>query len=368
MGRHPYGQRTGRTTPWGRIANHSAAQALTLIRGAGEEEKTLRDYLVDEWLPALEVDVEPSTLRGCQDHVHTYIVPYLGDLTPAQLTHERLRGFHHKLLRTSKRRGSGMLSKSTVQRIHATLCWPLESLVETGRLPVNPAWGAGPRLTKTEVYQPTIWSPEDLWTFLTYVADDELYVLWNVLALTGIRRGEALGLQWGDITDKAARLRIRRTWCVVGGKRYVSAPKGAQARQVDLLPSTKSALRAHRVEQTRCYRALGLPRPRSSDFIFTMDAAEPINPSRVSARFSRLLRDSGVPRIRLHDLRHTHATHLLEAGAHVKAVQERLGHNDVRTTLTIYTYAAATIQAEAVKTLRKFYKDAARSSPGDDGR
>lgn len=359
VGRHTYANRAGRLGPTSKFADQSSNNVLTLLKGGSQDDTSLRDYLLKEWLPALRVDVEPSTFKGCEEPSSS---PISATCLSRALNHEMLRGLHQQLLRTPLRRGTGLLSKATVVRIHATLCWALENAVESGRIVFNPAWGTGPRMTKSEKYEPRIWSPVELSRFLDYVADDDLFALWNLLALTGTRRGEALGLQFGDLAAKYTHLRVKRAWCSAGSEHYVSAPKGTHARQIDLLPSTRAALRRHRAAQIRFRRRNKLPPVRSSDFIFIRETGDPLRPSAVTRRFRRLVRDAGLPDIRLHDLRHTHASHLLEAGANLKAVQERLGHSDPDTTLKIYMHLLPTIQAEAIKTLTRFYSAAMRSN------
>jgi integrase len=316
----------------------------------------LGKYLTEEWLPAVEPEIEPATFVNLQGHVISYINPRIGHLRVCDIDRETVKAFYRELLTTPKVRGTGFLSKSTVISVHSTLCWGLQTLVETRRLPANPAWGARPRVKKSERYEPAVWTPSELLKFLEETKDDDLGALWNFVALTGVRRGEAMGLQWGDFDRDLKQVAIRRAITKVGAKRYITRPKSAQARRIDLLPDTTAALKRYKRQRNRERRRLELRSLQPGDFAFTKVDGTAFDPGRITLMFLQLSEGAGLRRIRLHDLRHTHATHLLEAGANLKAVQERLGHNDPTFTIDTYIHLLPTIQAEALKSLQSFYR------------
>lgn len=137
-----------------------------------------------------------------------------------------------------------------------------------------------------------------------------------------------------------AQLSVRRTLVPVGGRVVFSQPKTARGRRVLALDDvTVAALRALRKQSRRDGEML----------VFADGAGLHVNPSDVSRRFRQLVAQSGLPRIRLHDLRHTHATLALEAGIHPKIVSERLGHATVSLTLDVYSHAVGHMQAEAAQ-------------------
>jgi integrase len=320
------------------------------------EDTTLGDYLTKEWLPTIRSEVEPTTYAYLETTTRLYIKPRLGDIPVSAIHRDMLRSLYQELLRTPSRRGT-FLSKQTVIQVHATLSWAFQTLVESRRLPSNPAWGVRPRVAKSERRRPVIWSPSQLLQFLETVKDDDLYPLWNALALTGMRRGEALGLQWGDFSDDFKFVAIRRAWCQNGSSAYMTAPKGSSARRINLLPQTATALKRHRRKQQRARTKSGLKALKPQDHVFTRTDDGLLFPGWVTKRFIKLTQDADLLRIRLHDLRHTHASHLLEAGANYKAVQERLGHADPVFTIDTYVHLMPTIQAEGVKILAKFYRE-----------
>lgn len=321
-------------------------------------EPLLGEYLYAEWLPEIRLQVEPTTYSGLDYQVRAFIIPHLGSLPVSVISGETVRAFHKDLLRTPVRRGNGTLSKSTVIRIHATLSWALQRLVEAGRLSFNPAWSVKPRLTKSERYEPRTWSPGELLDFLKFVVNDDLQALWILLALTGIRRGEALALRWGDFSNEHRRVSVRRSLAKVDGAMYLTGTKGSRGRNIELTKETTDAIkRRKRRNEKRTQKASPM---KNGPFVFSTIGGEPLDPSWVSKRFQKLVEEGGFSKIRLHDLRHTHATHLFQAGANVKAVQERLGHTDMVVTLETYVHVIPTIQAEAVKALRVLYRQTSK--------
>lgn len=356
MGRHQV------TTTSERVAQRRRGSTRYIVGVPTAVENTLlSDYLTKEWLPAIRSEVEPNTYTYLESAVRLYINPALGDLPVSGIDRDMLRSYYRELLRTPLQRRSGFLSKQSVVKIHATLSWAFQTLLESRRIPSNPAWGVRPRVAKSERYRPTIWSPPQLLEFLEAVKDDQLFALWNTLALTGMRRGEALGLQWGDFSQDLKFVAVRRAWCQNGTSTYMTTPKSSSARRINLLPQTATALRRHRRRQQRLRTSAGLKALRPQDQVFTRKDGQLLNPASITKRFQKLTKDGEFVQIRLHDLRHTHASHLLEAGANYKAVQERLGHADPVFTIDTYVHLMPTIQAEGIKSLAKFYRELRRT-------
>jgi integrase len=188
------------------------------------------------------------------------------------------------------------------------------------------------------------WSAKELRSFLEFSKHDELHALWFLLATTGLRRGEALGLRWSDVDLRGANVAVRQTIVEVGGRILVSTPKTARGRRVVALDAASVAvLKQH-----------GRGLSKDDVLVFGRPDGSPLRPSVVTRRFRGLVADSGLPRIRLHDLRHTHATLALEAGVHPKVVSERLGHATIAFTLDVYSHALHHMQREAAEKLGQF--------------
>jgi integrase len=193
------------------------------------------------------------------------------------------------------------------------------------------------------------WTAEEVRAFLDYVrqADERLYALWVLAATTGMRRGELLGLRWADLDLDAARVAIRRTVISVGYEVCESEPKTKKGRRtIDIDPTTVAALRAHRARQAEERLAWG-PAYEDSGRLFARENGSVLHPERVSQLFKKHVRNAGLPAIRFHDVRHTHATLGLAAGVPPKVMSERLGHSTVAFTLDLYTHAVPALQQQA---------------------
>ena len=164
-----------------------------------------------------------------------------------------------------------------------------------------------------------------------------------MLAATGMRRGEALGARW----------QVRRTLLPLAGRAVEGTPKSARGlRSVALDPVTVRALKQWRVSQLEERMAWGVAWTDSGRVFIREDGTD-LHPSRVSETFDRFVKRSGLPRVRLHDLRHGHATLAVAAGVHPKVVQERLGHSSVAFTLDRYSHVVPAMQEDAAATVAR---------------
>jgi integrase len=301
---------------------------------------SLGRFLTGQWLPAIERTVRATTFVNYQGHVQNHLVPRLGIVALNELSGTLINRVYSELLsgaQADKRRG---LSPTTVRRIHATLHRALRDAVRWGLLSDNPADRCDPPRTRADdVVEMRTWDVTQLREFLEMVRDDELFPVWHVLAMTGMRRGECLGIRRCDIDLDEGRIAVRQCLVAVGSEMRLSQPKTARARRVIALDrSTIDVLATHGASRDQ---------GDGNGLVFTSGEGSFLHPNRVSKRFARLVAVSGLPRIRLHDLRHTHATIALRAGVHPKIVSERLGHATVSLTLDVYSHAVPHMQKEA---------------------
>lgn len=226
----------------------------------------------------------------------------------------------------------------------------LSDAVRSGRLAENVAVRANkPRLRRARRKELRTWNAEELRTFLESTRGDRLYPAFLLAASTGLRRGEVLGLRWRDLDLDNATASVVQTVISVDYKVQKSDPKTAgSGRLVNLDNSTVSALRRHRSHQATERLARGSVYA-DQDLVFAMDDGSPLHPESFSQAFERRSASAGLPRIRLHDLRHTHATLALAAGISPKVVSERLGHASVAFTLSVYQHVLPGMQAEAAE-------------------
>lgn len=296
----------------------------------------LGPYLSDVWLPAIRTRVRPSTLSSYRSHIENQLEPRLGQLTLDRLGPERLNAFYADLLEDGRADGTGGLSPATVRRVHAALHRALADAVRWGYLADNPADRCDPPRIRIGDNEIRTWTGEEVAAFLRSIAGHDLYPLFLLLVTTGLRRGEALGLRWSDIDLERSELAVRRTVLSVSGKIISGTPKTAKGRRT-------VALDDHSVTVLKAMRSTD---PRPDGLAFGHNGA-PLDPVAVSKTFARLVKRSGLPSIRLHDLRHTHATLALRAGVHPKIVSERLGHATISLTLDVYSHAIPHMQVGA---------------------
>jgi integrase len=234
----------------------------------------------------------------------------------------------------------------TVRGIHVVLRKALADAERLGLVVRNAAAAANPPVPPK--YEHTTWTAEQLARFLDAIESERLAAAFVLLATTGMRRGEALGLRWGDVDLEAGRLSIVQTITTVREQMVISPPKTARSRRsVSLDRMTVAALRDHRRRQNEERLRAGEAWSGVGDLVFTNEVGAPVHPSSLSRLFESSVRRSGLPRIRLHDLRHTYATVALAAGVHPKIVSERLGHATIAVTLDLYSHVTPAIDAEA---------------------
>lgn len=313
------------------------------------ERITLGDYLVERWLPLRKSQVGPSTWNAYRQTVQSHVVPRIGRIPLQRLTPEDLERFYADLLTDGRRNGrGGGLSPKTVRNIHGMLHKALADACRKGTVPRNVAALADPPRVRRRSAM-TVWDVGQLRQFLAEIEDHPLGVAFHLAAHTGMRRGEVLGLQWRDVDLDAARLSVHQAVTNVAYEKRLGDVKTETGRRtVDLDERTVEVLRGWRETQQAEHKLTGR-RWTPDAFVFARPDGEPIHPDYVSQCFDRHLAKSSLPRIRLHDLRHTHATILLKAGVPVKVVSERLGHSSPAFTMTVYQHVLPGMQAEAAR-------------------
>ena len=320
------------------------------------------------WLVQAEPHLRPSTLHGYRDHIDRYLIPSLGRITLADLTGKRLQACFSLLARQRTTKGT-LIAASTVDRVRAALRSALNAAVREGLIAGNPL--AQVRLDKPMRPHPVIWTDErvEAWrrdgirppvavwtlrqlvTFLIGVENDRLAALWWLIALRGLRRGEAAALDRDDLDSEARELTVTRQLVALPGELYCGPPKSrASVRTIALDEdgtrrlvdqAVKQAIELLRHQFTgRRYpdsRARTGPGWRRGRPMFTYADGRPIRPEYLTHRFNTLVKELDLPPIRLHDLRHGAATLALASHTDLKVIQQMLGHSSIVTTADTYT-------------------------------
>jgi len=309
---------------------------------------TLGDYLNERWLPTRRAQIRPSTFSAYKNSIGIHVVPHIGSIQLRQLQPEDLDLFYAQLLLDGKRNGAGGgLAPKTVRNIHAMLRKALHDAERKGTVQRNVADLADPPKIKVGGSKAmTVWSADELRGFLAAIEDSDWYVPIYLAANTGMRRGEVLGVPWRNLDLDTGRLIVDQQVLSVEYQLEVADVKTSHSRRtVDLDPRTVAVLRAWRREQLERLMSTGVR--NDGDFVFTHPEGGPIHPDFFSQSWDRLMRDHDVRRIRLHDLRHTHASILLKENVPPKVVSERLGHSSPAFTMTVYQHVLPGMQADA---------------------
>jgi integrase len=329
-----------------------ALDALAKVTGQVREKtfvqpskQTLGEFLA-EWLEAVRPHLKPTTFGGYERNINAHVVPAIGQVKLQDLTAARLQALYGSLTK----RDGGELSSRTKLHVHAVLRTALAAAVKWGRIQRNPAnrdLCDAPKV-RAKPLTTAPWSPEEMQRFLQANASDRHYAAWLLLATTGLRRGELLGLRWTDLDLEGGVLSVGQTLTTVRSHLVFqdSAKTDGSTRRMRLSPVALAALRTHRARQLEERLAFG-PAYQDHGLVFAKEDGSPLHPEVFLRLFQRRAKAAGLPVIRLHDVRHSWATHALQAGIAPKVVSSRLGHANIRVTLDIYTHVMPALDQEA---------------------
>ena len=353
-----------------RGTKRKAQEELTRLLGQRNEgsyieptKMTVAQYL-NHWLEAdIDRRVAARTAIRHRGIVEKNIIPKLGPVPVRKLTAVHIEGFEAQLQREGwvkarakqklregeeapiqEKRG---LSAQTVQHIHRTLSQALSHAVRLGVLFKNPARQVKPpRPPSREI---KILDKNEMTTLINAAKGVGLYVPVLVAVTTGMRRGELLALRWSDIDLRAGALTVNQSIERIKGRVEFKSPKTRTSRRTITLPAiTVGALRKHYRVQLEERLKLGLGRdPRG--LVFARPDGQPMDADTLSKAFRRLVASAKVTPITFHGLRHTHISHLLMDGVHVKLVSERAGHASINITLGVYAAYIPNMQSDAAR-------------------
>lgn len=336
---------------------------------------TVTEYLLDRWLPRTRTS--EKTRHDRETHMRAYVTPRIGNLQLQVLNGDHLTEMYDDLaVRGRTRRpdpelGMG-LSPTTIRRIHTQLHKAFADAIRWGLLQHNPCDRADPpsandvkarALASRQVFD---WS--QLRRFVDTASNDRLCAMWHLFAVTGMRRSEMAALRWAHVDLDARMISVVRAAVEDGGQVIERMlPKSSSSRRaIELDDYDVEVLRQHRKRQL-VERLQAGAAWHDDDLVFTSTVGGRIYPPDISRAFHRLTDQAGLPRIRLHDIRHTHATLLLKAGENTKVVTERLGHSTTAYTQDAYQHVLPGMQrAAAGRFLARLQAQSPDDSPDEE--
>lgn len=319
------------------------------------EKLTLEQYLVDRWLPIQEARLRKSTHDSYRRNIELHVIPALGKRKLDQLTPDDIDVFYAALLKNGRKKRPGEkgpvtgLAPKSVHNIHVMLNKALSDAARKGTVVRNVvALADAPSLQARKRPEVKAWEIDQLVAFLDGIASHRMAPAFYFAAHTGMRRGEVLGVRWRDIDLDAGRVAVRQALVSVAYDVSISDVKtGTSRRTIDIDKGIVQVVADWHKTRTE-ERSGVLPAP--DDLVFVKADGEWMHPVIFSQLFDRTVTKLDIPKISLHDLRHTHATLLLKAGVHVKVVSERLGHSNVAFTMNVYQHVLPGMQAAAADT------------------
>jgi integrase len=289
----------------------------------------------ERWLSAVAgISCQGSTLAQYRHRIETRLSPHLGALPLTAITRDRVKALiAHEYKSGRLKQGRQALSPRTVRAFMATLVAILNSAVEDGLIPSNPAARLGKviRQNQAQVEEIEVFTPEELATLLDVAARDwpDYHPFLLCLARTGMRLGEAMALRWEDIEWRARVILIRRTT----RRGSTSVTKNGKARRVDMSPQLGDALQGW---QTLCEAEAAVAGRDPSPWVFPALRTVPHADTNIRRVWRRILTRAQLRYRKVHTLRHTFASLLIQAGEPITYIQTQLGHHSAAFTLTVY--------------------------------
>ncbi len=355
LGRDP---QTGKTKQQWQSVKGTKAQAEKVLAdllhrldtgGLVKPSKLTVGTFLHQWLKDYaEVNTSPRTYERYEEIVRVHLTPALGVTPLLSLQPQHIQAYYSQALNSGRRDGKGGLSALTVYKHHRVLFEALKYAVKHGMLTRNVAEAVdAPRAEHKEM---TIIGVDGVNSLLEAAKGTSYYSLFYTAIYTGLRRSELLGLRWQHVDLDMATLSVVETLHQRrDGGYFTKQPKSKKGRRsVAMSPALSVMLRTHKEEQEAFCEEIGT-QIQATDLVFSHPDGSPIRPGSVTRAFKELSKAVGLNGLRFHDLRHTHATLMLQQGIHPKIVSERLGHSSIGITLDTYSHVLPGLQEAAAK-------------------
>ena len=336
-----------------------------------EPHKVTFGEWLDTWLDVYKKDnLRPSTYESYEMAIRVYLKPHLGDMLLKDLQTNQLQQVFNWMFKEGRKVKKGEppagLSRRTVESARTVANAALNKAVDDDLIIKNPCKGTV--LPKEEPKEVEPFTREEVTKFLESIKGDRLYAAYYLLVMTGARRGEILGLKWGDIEldgDKSwgdsdltgGKMHIQRSLVECKDKetgkliRDFQPPKSKKSNRIfPLIPEVIAVLKSHRAKQAEEKLFFG-KEYHNEDLVFATADGKRIWPRNFHRSYTRHLKNAGIPHKKPHALRHTFCTLLLEAGEELKNVQELVGHSTISITADIYSHVLEKTKKKAAEKL-----------------
>lgn len=324
-------------------------------RLVAEPAQRVNDYL-KHWLEdQVRMSVRPRTYESYALNVRR-VSKHIGEIRLNKLAPGHVQHCYAELLKEG-------LSPRSVNQAHRVLRAALRQAVKWGLIAQAPTAAVAPPRPGRREMQPL--TPKQVHALFASTEGSHLHALWVLLCTTGLRIGEATGLEWRHVDLSSGVLTIEQTvqWQQGKGLVFVEPKTGRSRRSVHMASHAVEILRHHRDRQKLAWGAAGRTW-NDNVLVFCTRSGLPLAPSNVGRSLHRHLERAGLPRVRVHDLRHTAATYLLSLGTHPKKVQELLGHSSILLTLDTYSHVLPSMHQEIAAQMDKLF-EAADEESGD---
>lgn len=327
---------------------HIALAKLRLLLDEDKEVNLLKIQFykyIEQWFEAKKIKLKPSTIQNYEQQIQYNIVPYLGNIRMEDFNESILQNYVHTLLVERN------LSPATIRATYGIVAEVLYKASQKGILNRSMLDDISmPRVPK----KLRVWTTEEMMLLLD--APQQIinltrhFIGFNISIQTGMRMGEVLGLRWSDINFEERQISVRQTLSKINGEGaygFVGEGKTDAALRIIYVPEALlSSLREHR-EHIYRERAILKDDYHEFDLVVCTKNGNWVHPNNFRRAFKVTIKQLGLPTIRLHDLRHTHATFLLANKVNPKIIQERLGHKNISVTLNTYSHVLPHMQLEA---------------------
>jgi integrase len=329
-----------------RQAQIQCARLISELSGGTyiDPSRTTLAAFLDRWIEHMRGQVSPRSHETYADIVHHRIVPLLGGTILTKLRPAHISEAYAKALASGRRKSSGGLSARTVTQVHRVLRQALQQAVQWQLLVRNPTDFVRP--PKVERQQMSVYNADTTAQLIETARPYGVFIPILLGVLCGLRRGEITALRWRSIDLETGQLSIVASTEQTKAGCREKETKSGRCRTVALPTMLVEELRRHRIQQAQELLKIGV-RVTADHHVVMQAEGGPLQPVGLTHAFTAFLAQHGLKRVRLHDLRHSHATHMLLAGIHPKIASERLGHSKVAITLDLYSHVLPGMQSEA---------------------